>query len=141
MSGGGNMLSERFSLLPCDVYLDHPIHQVKTQNIFAGTSTKIYKHFVQIWRSGSFRAFDYGEAGNLRAYGTALAPRMLENYNLIDVPVHFVMGSKDNLIPCSNIMRHYNALHDVHPELAFLDEFSHTGHLEFTVGLQGKKPS
>ena len=44
-------------------------------------------------------------------------------------------GSKDHLIPCENIVMHYNALHAAHPQLAYLDEFKHSGHLEFTVGL------
>jgi hypothetical protein len=51
----------------------------------------IYKHFVQLWKMDRFQGYDYGVKGNLRLYGTEKPPNMLENYKLIDVPVHFIM--------------------------------------------------
>lgn len=113
---------------------NHPIHSLKQQNVFEGTSVMIYRHFVQIWRN-QFQGFDYGMEKNMKVYGTPTPPTMLPNYKLIDVPVHFVLGKHDSLIPPGNIRRHYEALRKAHPELASLSEFD-TGHLEFTVGLK-----
>ena len=113
---------------------NHPIHRVQPTNVFEGTSLTIYRHFVQILRSSTYQAFDYGAKKNTQLYGSPKPLPMLANYKLIDVPVNFVYGANDLLIAPHNVKQHYNALHAVHPELATLTEFN-TGHLEFTVGL------
>ncbi len=97
-----------------------------------GTSVKIYRHFVQIWRARQYQAFDYGSKKNLRVYGSERPLAMLDNYKLIDIPIAFCYGSDDVLIPPRNVKAHYQAMR---PELATLHEFSSAGHLEFTVGL------
>ena len=72
----------------------------------------------------------------------------------IDIPVYFVMGLEDNLIPPQNIITQYAALAKHSPQLAFLKgrlkvllrlcylsdilpdfiAFANAGHLEFTIG-------
>ncbi len=110
----------------------HPIHSIKPQNVFEGTSVTIYRQFVQIWRAGKFQAFDYGWAKNLKMYGSEKPLSVIDNYDKIDIPVAFCYGSGDPLISPENVKIHYRAMD---PKLASLYEFD-TGHLEFTVGLK-----
>ena len=114
---------------------NHPIHRVEPHKVFEGTSITIYRHFVQIWRSATFQAFDYGSVKNEQIYGSRKPLQMLSNYSKIDIPVNFVYGANDLLIPAENIKAHFDAMSSVRPQLASLTEFD-TGHLEFTVGLR-----
>lgn len=52
-----------------------------TYNIFSGTSTGVYRHFWQIWRSQRFEAFDYGVEKNKEVYGTPYPTNILENFD------------------------------------------------------------
>ncbi|EGC28620.1 hypothetical protein DICPUDRAFT_100086 [Dictyostelium purpureum] len=115
---------------------NHPLTTVHNiaYNTFNGTSVGIYRHFWQIRRSKKFEAFDYGPKKNLELYGTVEPLNILSHYNLIDIPIHFVMGLKDNLIDPVNIIKHYTTLKRYNPQLAFL-KASKNGHIEFTLGL------
>ncbi|KAN0027317.1 hypothetical protein ACTFIU_010007 [Dictyostelium citrinum] len=115
---------------------NHPLTTIHNlaYNTFNGTSVLIYRHFWQIRRSKKFEAFDYGPKKNLELYGSNEPLNFLNHYNLIDIPIHFVMGLKDNLIDPVNIIKHYVTLKRYHPELAFL-KASKNGHIEFTLGL------
>ncbi|KAK5575150.1 hypothetical protein RB653_010406 [Dictyostelium firmibasis] len=115
---------------------NHPLTTIHNlaYNTFNGTSVLIYRHFWQIRRSRKFETFDYGPKKNLELYGTSEPLNILNHYNLIDIPIHFIMGLKDNLIDPVNIIRHYVTLKRYHPELAFL-KASKNGHIEFTLGL------
>ncbi|KAM9986075.1 hypothetical protein ACTFIZ_004332 [Dictyostelium cf. discoideum] len=115
---------------------NHPLTTIHNlaYNTFNGTSVLIYRHFWQIRRSKKFEAYDYGPKKNLEFYGTNEPLNFLDHYNLIDIPIHFVMGLKDNLIDPVNIIKHYVTLKRYHPELAFL-KASKNGHIEFTLGL------
>ncbi|KYQ92457.1 AB-hydrolase associated lipase region containing protein [Tieghemostelium lacteum] len=128
-------LASRY-LLGGDI-VDHPLTKIHnlTYNTFNGTSVKLYKHFWQLRKSCKFQTFDYGSAKkNMDAYGTKDPIDILDNYQVIDIPIHFIMGLKDNLIHPSNILKHYNTLKKHHPNLAFL-KASKNGHIEFTLGL------
>ena len=74
---------------------NHPVHHMNPQHTFEGTSSKMYRHFVQIWKKNAFMAYDFGEKKNITIYGSPHPPKMLPNYRLIDVPVHFVYGRTD----------------------------------------------
>jgi hypothetical protein len=110
----------------------HPIHSIKPQNIFEGTSVTIYRHFAQLWRADKFQAYDYGSSKNTQVYGTPRPLSIIDNYDKIDIPVAFCYGAGDLLIPPENVKMHFRAMN---PALASLYEFD-TGHLEFTVGLK-----
>jgi pimeloyl-ACP methyl ester carboxylesterase len=105
-----------------------------TYNIFAGTSMGVLFHVFQwYWNAGRFTAFDYGVRGNRRAYGRDAPPNFLDYFSLIDVPVHFVCGTRDRLIPPENVRVQYDALHAAHPELAHWHAVQ-MGHIDFTYG-------
>lgn len=55
-----------------------------------------------------FQLFDYGRSENLRRYGTEAPLNIGAHYNLIDIPVDLVVGTKDGLIPAEMIAKHYN---------------------------------
>lgn len=48
----------------------HPHINVATDNVIAGTSSKVFKQFWNSYLKGRFLSFDYGPEGNLRHYGT-----------------------------------------------------------------------
>lgn len=68
-----------------------------------GSSVKVLRHGVQVMWAKDFCAFDYGRGGNLRRYGTDLPPMYRDYFHLIDLPVHFMAGTRDVLIPPANI--------------------------------------
>lgn len=109
------------------------VHNI-AYNSFTGTAVKIYRHFWQMYKAGKFQAYDYGEARNRQVYGQPKPIDFLENYDVIDIPIHYCIGLSDNLITPSNVIHQYNVLRELHPELAFL-KASKNGHLEFTLGL------
>eukprot|EP01112_Ceratiomyxa_fruticulosa_P008441 TRINITY_DN2189_c0_g2_i1.p1 TRINITY_DN2189_c0_g2~~TRINITY_DN2189_c0_g2_i1.p1 ORF type:complete len:757 (-),score=148.47 TRINITY_DN2189_c0_g2_i1:227-2497(-) len=88
----------------------HPVARIPNlaYNTFSGTSVKIYKHFWQLYKRGRFEGYDYGsEKENMEKYGTKTPPDFMEHYDLIDIPIYFVMGLRDNLIAPQNIMKHH----------------------------------
>lgn len=115
---------------------NHPLTTIHNlaYNTFNGTSVKTYRHFWQIRKSRKFESFDYGPKKNLEMYGSKEPIDFLDHYDLIDIPIHFIMGLKDNLIDPANILKHYSTLKKYHPKYAFL-KASKNGHIEFTLGL------
>ncbi|KAF2073330.1 hypothetical protein CYY_005348 [Polysphondylium violaceum] len=115
---------------------NHPLTTIHNlaYNTFNGTSVKTYRHFWQIRKSRKFESFDYGPKKNMEMYGSKEPIDFLDHYDLIDIPIHFIMGLKDNLIDPANIIKHYSTLKKYHPKYAFL-KASKNGHIEFTLGL------
>ncbi|GAM20357.1 hypothetical protein SAMD00019534_035320 [Acytostelium subglobosum LB1] len=115
---------------------NHPLEKIHNlaYNTFSGTSVKTYRHFFQIRKAKKFQAFDYGKQKNMELYGTPYPLNFLDHYDVINIPVHFIMGLNDNLIEPHNIIKHYSTLKKFHPEFAFL-KASKSGHIEFTLGL------
>eukprot|EP00163_Fabomonas_tropica_P011281 TRINITY_DN2192_c0_g1_i24.p2 TRINITY_DN2192_c0_g1~~TRINITY_DN2192_c0_g1_i24.p2 ORF type:complete len:187 (-),score=43.75 TRINITY_DN2192_c0_g1_i24:616-1176(-) len=124
------------SLLGGDTQQRNFFKQVQnlTFHSLAGTSTGIFFHFWQIYKAQRFQCFDYGEAGNVKHYGQAQPLDILDHYNLIDIPVHFLVGLEDKLISPVNILQHYYTLHEAKPQFAFLKAFPNVGHADFTYG-------
>ena len=129
------------------------------KTLSGGCSTKVYRHFRQMFVAGQFQPYDFsceqqaqqqlqeqrqnqkgkvhceGASENMAVYGSAAPPNLLEQYDRIDVPCHFVMGLDDKLIAPSNVLQHYNALRSAHPEHAFLHASPKGfGHVDFTLG-------
>jgi len=115
---------------------EHPLTRIHNlaYNTFTGTSVKIYKHFWQLYRSGKFQAYNYGPHKNRQVYGSTIPINFLENFDKIDIPIHFCFGLHDNLIHPENVIHQFATLRSFHPDLAFLKATRH-GHLEFTLGL------
>ncbi|KAL6069363.1 AB-hydrolase associated lipase region containing protein [Balamuthia mandrillaris] len=116
---------------------DHPftkVHNV-TYNIFAGTSRGVFQHFLQLSRVSRFQAYDFGIEKNFQVYGTPSPPNFMDNYDKVNIPIHFLMGLDDTLIDPVNILKHYTTYATHKPHLAFLKAFPKTGHLDFTLGL------
>lgn len=93
------------------------------------------RHFRQIANSKRFQAYDYGEAKNRQVYGSPRPIDFGRNYDKIDIPIHFLLGLQDTLIEPINIIRQFSMLSDKHPQLAYLQSFSSSAHLDFTLGL------
>jgi pimeloyl-ACP methyl ester carboxylesterase len=101
--------------------------------LLSGTSSKLFLHFWHIYQVQRFELFDYGDAfRNWMEYGSAKPPNLLENYHLIDIPVHFLSGEHDHLIPPEDVYVQYQALKYFHPELARFQCFEKASHLHFT---------
>jgi hypothetical protein len=68
-------------------------------------------HFVQLWRSGRFRLYDYGSpAANAARYGHAAPPDVASEYWRLDIPIDICAGSHDGVIPPANVRRHIAAM-------------------------------
>lgn len=114
--------------------VNHPVHHVKSENIFAWPSVQVARHMIQMWQSRCFQSFDHGRHGNLRAYGNESPIGILDYYHLLDVPIHFVAGEDDLLILQDNVQVHYDTLQQNRPHLAHFHTIG-CNHLEFTVGM------
>eukprot|EP00002_Diphylleia_rotans_P016037 TRINITY_DN3115_c0_g1_i6.p1 TRINITY_DN3115_c0_g1~~TRINITY_DN3115_c0_g1_i6.p1 ORF type:complete len:497 (-),score=72.75 TRINITY_DN3115_c0_g1_i6:193-1683(-) len=98
-----------------------------------GASRDVILHGIQCWRSGKFRLFDYGRAKNILVYGSPEPTDILSRYKIVDIPIYFLAGGMDNIIPVPNILRQYNALWEHRPDLAHLRVFPDLNHIDFTL--------
>ena len=101
----------------------HPFTEIASLSanmINAATSARVFRQFWQCWKHGKFEAYDYGEHENqvrceffcfffvffiicvfffhINKDGTKTPLNYMEQYNVIDIPVTFVMGLDDRLI-------------------------------------------
>lgn len=115
---------------------EHAVTQARnlTYNIFAGTSVGIFKHFWQNWTNQTFECFDYGVQKNLEVYGTTRPIDIIGNFDKIKIPTFFVIGLRDSLIEPVSILKQYETLAEVHPELAHVRAFPRMGHIDLTLG-------
>ncbi|MCO5584056.1 hypothetical protein L7F22_037978 [Adiantum nelumboides] len=96
-----------------------------------GIAYRVLVHLSQMRRADRFQMYDFGVAANIKTYGTSYPLDIGKHYGLINIPVDFVAGRKDKLIPKSNIRRHYQVLRDSGGTVSY-KEFDYA-HLEFTV--------
>jgi hypothetical protein len=68
----------------------------------------------------------------LEIYGSAKPLNYLENFNLIDIPIHYFISIDDAIISADNIIKQYETLKECHPELAFVKVFKGFSHIDFT---------
>lgn len=103
--------------------------------MLSGTSSKVLEHFMQIFSAKKFQLFDYGtKSANLVHYGSPYPPNVLDLYHLIDIPVHFLCGEEDRLIPPEDVYLHYDTLKRSRPDLSHFKCLSGMSHLGFTYG-------
>ncbi|KAG7173702.1 Lipase 3-like 4, partial [Homarus americanus] len=62
----------------------------------AGTSIHMFTHLLQLYHSGKFRAFDYGQQRNLAEYGTTSPPPF--NLSSVKVPVGVFWSDDDWIV-------------------------------------------
>jgi len=104
--------------------------------LLGGTSSKVFKHFWQMYVSGKFQMYDFGDAKNRELYGKEFSrpPDMHSFFQLIDIPVHFLCGELDLLIPPSDVFVHFTTLRSHSPDLATFVCFKDANHINFTYG-------
>lgn len=92
----------------------------------AGCATKQVTHYLQLVRSGFFRNFDYGTAGNLAEYGTPEPP----DYPLrkVTAPVALFFSNKDYFANITDVMRLQSLLPNV-VDSYFVENFDHVDFL------------
>jgi pimeloyl-ACP methyl ester carboxylesterase len=82
-----------------------------------GTNNKVVVHGIQCMLAREFQAYDYNAAENQRRYGSTKPPSYRLDYGLYDIPIHFIAGGQDMLVPVENLEEQYLLLHALHPEL------------------------
>ena len=100
-------------------YLDH---------IPEGTSTRPFVHYAQLYLSGKFEAYDYGEEGNLEHYGQS-TPR---DYDLkkVTAPTAIFKGDADDLADVIDIDLLVNELPNVvFDHLVEIDGWTHADYI------------
>eukprot|EP00906_Rhabdomonas_costata_P019919 RCo028980 len=111
----------------------HSIHNLLFNMLHAGFSLKLHRHFWQFYCAQKFQAYDYGPRTNLKVYGSLEPLNYLQNYKVIDIPVHIVAGANDSLIPPICVLQHYYALRNYRPDAVF--KVVSGGHCELTMNM------
>ena len=99
------------------------------------TSLYVMLQFRQWYQKDSFTSYDYGEEGNMLRYGKSHPIDFTDYYSQIDVPIHFVAGKYDSIVPSTQVFRHYTKLLPILGKRTSYMEFENAGHLQFTIGL------
>jgi pimeloyl-ACP methyl ester carboxylesterase len=120
-----------------------------------GTSAKVIRMGAQNVFAGDFQCYDYGKKENRHRYGTDNPASYRHEYGLLDIPVHFVAGANDSLVPPEGIEEQVLLINMIHGcaakgatvpgkssangngkgAVASLREFTDAGHLDFTLTL------
>lgn len=103
-----------------------------------GTSRRVIRHGVQCVLSGDMVAYSYGRAGNLYRYGVHPPPNYRHDFGLFSVPMRFVSGGRDWLIPAADVAIHHASVSMVKPGLSAMHTVHSAGHLDFTLGLDDR---
>ena len=115
---------------------DWPFQKVNyTRYPLGVTSIYVMLQFRQWYEGDQFTAYDHGERGNLLRYGRKTPICYTDFYDQFDLPVHFVAGKYDCIVPSTQVFRHYQLLKDVLKDDTSYVEFKNAGHLQFTIGL------
>jgi len=110
---------------------------IYTAHFMSGDSVKQLQWFTQHIKTGDFKKFDYGPAGNQQKYGQPTPPKY--DVSAITTPTAFFYGGKDPLADQRDVertMRTYNANYVVHNSLT-----PHYAHMEFTWGVNNGLPN
>lgn len=87
-----------------------------------GASTMQIAHFIQLYKSGYFRKFDFGPLDNSQHYGVAKPPKYI--LNRVRVPVTIYYGSTDALTTPTDVLRTANELPNVRDKI-LIDGYNH----------------
>ncbi len=103
-----------------------------------GTSRRVIRHGVQCVLAGDMLAYSFGRAGNLYRYGVHPPPNYRHDFGLLSVPMRFVSGGRDWLIPAADVAIHHASVSMVKPGLSAMHTVHSAGHLDFTLGLDDR---
>lgn len=67
----------------------------------------------------------------MKMYGTTDPPSYSDDYKLIQIPITFFISMDDRLIRADDVLRHFETLQKVRPDLAKMKVFSGIGHCDF----------
>jgi len=83
-----------------------------TSMLLFGFPLELVDHFYySLYRERKFQAFNYRDVNkNKKAYGQDKPINYLENYDLIDIDIHYFISMNDYLIRADDIIEHYNTL-------------------------------
>ncbi|XP_055678098.1 lipase 3-like, partial [Lutzomyia longipalpis] len=103
-------------------------------NVPSGVSTKQIIHYVQLYRTGHFRSFDYGPVKNMQKYGSKIPP----DYPLerIAAPISLHYSDNDWGIDAEDVIRLSSKI----PNLigAFRVPFAKFNHIDYLVAKDAK---
>ena len=115
---------------------DWPFQKVNyTKYPLGVTSLYVMLQFRQWYCRDAFTSFDYPGNGNELRYGQKEPVRYTDFYEQFDVPIHFIAGKHDSIVPSTQVFRHYTKLLPVLGKRTSYVEFENAGHLQFTIGL------
>ena len=107
---------------------------VAAANLPSITSVRTYAHFLQMHKSGVFRAYDYGRRGNLKKYRERAPP----TYDLrrSTFPVAIFYGDNDACIPPADIKKLVQGLPNV--TLCHRVDYAKFNHVGFFAAKEAK---
>ena len=71
----------------------------------------------------------------MQRYGQEEPILYSDYYSLFDLPIHFLAGKHDTIVPSTQVFRHYTKLLSTLGNRTSYVEFENAGHLQFTIGL------
>lgn len=103
----------------------------------AGASTNQLFHYLQEYKSGDFRQFDYGEADNKKIYGS----KTPTDYNLrdIEVPIYLYYSDNDYFANVVDVDKLRSELNPKALKRSYRMPEKLWNHLDFMWGLNAKK--
>ncbi|CAH2226511.1 jg21333, partial [Pararge aegeria aegeria] len=104
---------------------------VITTHIPAGTSAKVFFHFIQGYSTQRFQRYDYGSAKNLEVYSSAIPPEY--DVSLVNVPSTLVTSEVDWFSDVEDVgllLRKFKSV----AKLIQINETLQFTHLEFVYG-------
>ena len=115
---------------------DWPFQKVNYTSYPLGvTSLYTMCQFGQWYKGDEFTSYNYGIEGNQKRYGQDTPIYYTDYYPYFDVPIHFVAGKHDTIVPSTQVYRHYVKLQPILGDRTSYVEFENAGHLQFTIGL------
>ncbi|RWS18959.1 gastric triacylglycerol lipase-like protein [Leptotrombidium deliense] len=108
--------------------------QVYVAHATAGTSNQNMYHYTQSYEHGGFRKFDYGQAMNLKKYGTPFAPEYnLRKINSTDIALLY--GANDWLADLKDVNFIRNQIGKDKLKMDYEVPLLSWNHLDFLYGL------
>jgi hypothetical protein len=87
----------------------------------------------KVYADQKYTSWDFGSTDkNTEILNQATPIDYLQNFGLIDIPIHYFISTGDHLCRPDDVMVQYLKLRELHPELAHLRVFEGYSHIDFT---------
>ncbi|CAG9863023.1 unnamed protein product [Phyllotreta striolata] len=128
-----------FNLVFGDNYeqIDASIFPLVSTHLLDIIAVDTYSHYVQVYDTGLFRKFDYGNETNLKVYGSTEPPAYDLSKN--QVPVAMISGKNDWLITLASTNHTYSQLHPSVRCGYHVVPFEKWNHIDFLMAKDVKK--